>query len=112
MDASDDAARHAVAAGDAFSAVHLRAGIKIDFFVAGSDAFEHGRLQRRIAIAVGAPPARTLWVDTSEHVKNVVKCDVKKGVRKRYQRYTPLHARPRVYSRPSSRFSSRSSSRT
>lgn len=63
----DDAARRAVVAGEAFNAVHVRAGIKVDFFVAGTDAFEHERLQHRIPISVGSPPARTLWVDTPEH---------------------------------------------
>jgi len=63
----EDAARDAVGAGDAFNAVHVRAGIKVDFFVAGTDAFERERLQRRIAVPVGSAPARTLWIDTAEH---------------------------------------------
>jgi hypothetical protein len=62
-----DAAREAVKTGDAFNAVHMRAGIKVDFFVAGADAFEHERLQSRIAVPVSSAPVRTLWVDTAEH---------------------------------------------
>ncbi len=63
----DDAVRDAVRAGDAFNAVHVRARIKVDFFVAGTDAFERERLQRRIAAPVGSAPAGTLWIDTAEH---------------------------------------------
>ncbi|MEX2181693.1 MAG: hypothetical protein WD771_06590 [Gemmatimonadaceae bacterium] len=61
------AARAAVDTGGAFNAVHSRAGIKIDFFVAGDDAFEHERLRTRIAVAVREDPPRTLWMDTAEH---------------------------------------------
>ena len=46
---------------------HVRAGIKVDFFVAGTDAFESERLQWRIAVAVNSAPARTLWIDTAAH---------------------------------------------
>jgi hypothetical protein len=62
-----EAAQDAVASGSTFNAVHMRAGIKIDFFVAGTDPFEHERLERRIAVPVGSAPGRTLWMDTAEH---------------------------------------------
>ncbi|MBX3174996.1 MAG: hypothetical protein KF709_11325 [Gemmatimonadaceae bacterium] len=61
-----DVARDAATAGGTFNAVHRRAGIKVDFFVAGTDAFDLARLQDRQPIQVGEPP-RTVWVDTAEH---------------------------------------------
>lgn len=63
----EDAARVAVTTSGSFNAVHTGAGVKVDFFVAGSDAFELERLRTRIAVSIGATPPRTLWMDTAEH---------------------------------------------
>lgn len=63
----EGAARGAVRAGGSFNAVHMRSGVKVDFFVAGSDPFERERLRTRIAIPVQADPPRNLWFDTAEH---------------------------------------------
>ncbi len=62
-----DAAEAAVRTAGSFNAVHTQAGIKVDFFVAGSDAFELERLRTRVAVTVNAAPPQTLWVDTAEH---------------------------------------------
>ncbi len=64
---AEDAARDAVRTGGTFNAVHAGAGVKIDFFVAGADAFEHERLRTRIGVTIGALPTQTLWMDTAEH---------------------------------------------
>lgn len=63
----DAAARDAVRTAGAFNAVHVHAGIKVDFFVAGGDAFELERLRTRVAVPVGTPRSHTLWIDTAEH---------------------------------------------
>lgn len=56
----------AVRSGGTFNAVHTRAGIKVDFFVAGTDPFEHERLRVRDSVELGVPP-RTIWIDTAAH---------------------------------------------
>ncbi len=63
----EDVARDAAGTGGSFNAVHSRAGVKIDFFVAGADAFELERLRTRVAVPVSAVPAQVLWIDTAEH---------------------------------------------
>lgn len=63
----EDAARDAVKAGGTFNVVHVRAGIKIDFFVAGADAFERERLRKRVPIRPDSALRQTLWIDTAEH---------------------------------------------
>lgn len=45
----------------------MLAGVKIDFFMAGSDAFEGERLRTRIAVLVREDPPLSLWFDTAEH---------------------------------------------
>ena len=62
----DDAARDAVRTRGSFNAVHVRAGVKIDFFVASGDAFELERLRTRIAVSVSATSSHCLWMDTAE----------------------------------------------
>lgn len=62
-----DAAQEAVRLGASFNLVHLGAGVKVDIFVAGSDAFDHERLRSRLAVAVPPPLSGTLWLDTAEH---------------------------------------------
>jgi hypothetical protein len=62
-----DAAREAVRLGTTFNLVHLHAGVKVDVFVAGHDAFDHERLRTRVAIPLPAPASGTLWLDTAEH---------------------------------------------
>lgn len=63
----DEAARGAVQSCDSFNAVHLHSGVKVDFFIAGSDPFERERLRTRIAVLVTVDPPRSLWFDTAEH---------------------------------------------
>lgn len=63
----EEATRDAVRTSGSFNAVHIRAGVKVDFFVAGADPFELERLRTRIAVSVSAVPVRTLWMDTAEH---------------------------------------------
>ncbi len=63
----EEAARDAVRAHGSFNAVHMLAGVKVDFFVAGSDAFERERLRTRIAVPVRQDPPLSLWFDTPEH---------------------------------------------
>ncbi len=57
----------AVRTAGTVNAVHLRAGIKVDLFVAGTDPFEAERLRQRVPIPVGPTPGDILWVDTPEH---------------------------------------------
>lgn len=59
-----DAMRVAVASGGSFNAVHFASAIKVDFFVAGDDAFEAERLRRRQRVEM---PNGVLYVDTAEH---------------------------------------------
>jgi len=63
----EGAARDAIRSGGSFNAVHMRAGVKVDFFVAGSDPFELERLRTRIAVLVREDPPVSLWFDTAEH---------------------------------------------
>jgi hypothetical protein len=63
----EDAAWDAVESGGTFNVVHVRAGIKVDFFVAGADAFERERLQKRLAVRLDSAVPQTLWIDTAEH---------------------------------------------
>lgn len=57
----------AVRTAGTVNAIHVRAGIKVDLFVAGSDPFEAERLRQRVPVAVGPTPEDILWVDTPEH---------------------------------------------
>ena len=59
-----DEMRAAVRSGGSFNAVHFDSAIKVDFFVAGDDAFEAERLACRLRLEV---PGGVLHVDTAEH---------------------------------------------
>lgn len=62
-----DVVRDAAKTGGSFNAIHTAAGIKVDFFVAGSDAFDLERLQSRIEVSMSDDPPHALWMDTAEH---------------------------------------------
>lgn len=64
---SRDAVVEAVRAGGTFNVIHMPTAVKVDIFVAGLDAFDRARLQRRVPVAFssGAKPV-TLFVDTAE----------------------------------------------
>jgi hypothetical protein len=59
-----DAVREAVKSAGSFNAVHFASAIKVDFFVAGDDAFEGERLATRQRVEM---PNGELYVDTAEH---------------------------------------------
>lgn len=59
-----DAVRAAVKSATSFNAVHFGSAIKLDFFIAGDDAFEAERLANRQLVET---PAGVLYVDTPEH---------------------------------------------
>jgi hypothetical protein len=57
----------AVRVGGAFNAIHMSTAVKVDIFVAGSDAFDQERLRRRTPVVFPAgPDSVTLFVDTAE----------------------------------------------
>jgi hypothetical protein len=71
---SEDAMRDAIAGGTSFNAVHLGTGVKVDFFVVGSDVFDARRVATAHAVRIGDDPGgatgatgATLRVDTAEH---------------------------------------------
>lgn len=66
---SEDAARDAVTTGGSFNLVHLSTAVKIDLFVAGSDAFDRERLRQRSPVAIPLQDAGELrlFVDTPEN---------------------------------------------
>ena len=59
-----DVMRAAVISGGSFNAVHFASAIKVDFFVAGDDAFEAERLRSRQRVEL---PNGVLFVDTAEN---------------------------------------------
>jgi hypothetical protein len=59
-----DAMRAAVKTAGSFNAIHFASAIKVDFFIAGDDAFEAERLMNRQRVET---PAGVLYVDTAEH---------------------------------------------
>jgi hypothetical protein len=64
---SRDAVIEAVRTGGGFNVIEISSAVKIDIFVAGSDAFDRERLKRRIAVTFsGGPHPGTLFVDTAE----------------------------------------------
>jgi hypothetical protein len=64
---SRDAVVDAAQAGGAFNVIHMSTAIKVDIFVAGSDAFDRERLRRRIDVGFSAgSDAVSLFVDTAE----------------------------------------------
>lgn len=58
----------AIRTGGAFNVIHMPTAVKVDIFVAGFDAFDRERLQRRIPVsfASDSDPV-TLFVDTAEN---------------------------------------------
>ena len=64
---SREAVVDAVRDGGAFNVIHKPSAVKVDIFVAGSDAFDHERLARRMPVAFSSDrDAVTLFVDTAE----------------------------------------------
>ena len=59
-----EAVATAVQTAGSFNAIHVASAIKVDFFVAGDDAFEAERLTHRQRVDL---PAGALYVDTAEH---------------------------------------------
>ena len=59
-----DEVREAVRTGLSFNAIHFASSTKVDFFVAGDDAFEAERLASRQKVET---PNGILFVDTAEH---------------------------------------------
>ena len=58
----------AVREGGAFNVIHIPSAVKVDIFVAGEDAFDRERLQRRTPVSFsGDPDSVTLFVDTAEN---------------------------------------------
>ena len=64
-DAAGAAARRKT--GGSFNIIDTRSAVKVDVFVAGSDAFDRERLRRRQAIDL-SPSGPRLFVDTPENV--------------------------------------------
>lgn len=62
-----ETAREAVEHGTSFNAVHLATAIKVDFFVAGADPFEHERLRRRVGRRIADDPPIVLDFDSPEY---------------------------------------------
>ena len=64
---SRDATSVAVRTGGSFNVIEISSAVKVDIFVAGSDAFDRERLTRRIAVTFSSgPQTTTLFVDTAE----------------------------------------------
>jgi hypothetical protein len=63
----DVALAAAVAHAGSFNVIHLDTAVKVDVFVAGTDAFQTERLARRQRVRVWDDPPGELWVDTAEH---------------------------------------------
>lgn len=64
---SRDAVLEAVRTGGAFNIIHMVSAVKVDIFVAGTDAFDRERLSRRTSIAFSSgADAISLFVDTAE----------------------------------------------
>jgi len=61
---SQDAVRTAIAQGATFNAIHLPTGVKVDFFVVGSDAFDAHRVKRGQAVPISG--TEELRVDAAE----------------------------------------------
>jgi len=64
---SREAVADAVREGGGFNVIHMPTAVKVDVFVAGLDAFDRKRLQRRTPISFSSDPGSvTLFVDTAE----------------------------------------------
>jgi hypothetical protein len=64
---SEDAVREAIHIGSAFNVIHMRAGIKVDVFVAADDDFNQERIRSRMRVTLGTDPDGALYFDTAEH---------------------------------------------
>lgn len=64
--ADDDAVSSAVARSTSFNVIHAATAVKVDVFVAGTDAFDHDRIARRRAVHVDPSSEGVLYVDTAE----------------------------------------------
>jgi hypothetical protein len=65
---SHDAVAEAVRTGGAFNVIYIPTAVKVDVFVAGLDAFDHERLQRRIPVSFSSESEQiTLFIDTAEN---------------------------------------------
>lgn len=53
--------------GGTFNAIHLASAVKVDFFVAGTDAFDAERLASRERVRLGNATGAEIFVDTAEH---------------------------------------------
>lgn len=64
---SREAVADAVREGGGFNVIHMPTAVKVDIFVAGVDAFDRERLQRRTPVSFSSDPGSvTLFVDTAE----------------------------------------------
>lgn len=62
-----EAVVEAVGTGGAFNVIHMPTAVKVDIFVAGLDAFDRERLQRRIPVSFSSgSDSVTLFVDRPE----------------------------------------------
>jgi hypothetical protein len=64
---SRDAVAEAVEIGGSFNIIHIPTAVKVDVFIAGTDAFDRERLQRRIPVSFTSDSEQfALFVDTAE----------------------------------------------
>jgi len=61
-----DATAAAVARRGTFNAIHLATGFKVDFFVAGTEAFDAAELQRSELQPIAADPPRSVYIKSAE----------------------------------------------
>ncbi len=65
---SRDAVLEAIRGGGAFNVIHTPTAVKVDIFVAGSDAFDGARLRRKMPVTFSSgTDLATLFVDTAEN---------------------------------------------
>lgn len=64
---SESAVREAIGLSGSFNAIHMDAAVKVDVFVAGDDAFDRERLERRERLPLPGEASATAYVDTAEH---------------------------------------------
>lgn len=64
---SESAVREAIRLGGSFNAIHMDAAVKVDVFMAGDDAFDRERLERRERLPLPGEASATAYVDTAEH---------------------------------------------
>jgi len=61
-----DATAAAVVRRGTFNAIHLATGFKVDFFVAGTEAFDAAELQRSELQLIAADPPRSVYIKSAE----------------------------------------------